>query len=98
MTHLQDMGARRPETRDPRRVEPGGPGHGGEEPPVLRGREKECAALEATIEAVRNGESRAMVLTGDAGIGKTALLDHVVSSAHDMRVLRSTGVQSEMEL
>jgi DNA-binding CsgD family transcriptional regulator len=98
MTHLQDMGARRPETTDSRRMDPGGPRHVRDDAPVLRGREKECAALEAMIEAVRNGESRAMVLTGDAGIGKTALLDHVVASAHGMRVLRSVGVQSEMEL
>ncbi len=47
---------------------------------------------------MRRGESRALVLTGDAGIGKTALLDHVVASAHDVRVLRAVGVQSEMEL
>ncbi|MGY2874352.1 DNA-binding CsgD family transcriptional regulator [Marmoricola sp. URHA0025 HA25] len=50
------------------------------------------------IDAVRKGESRALVLTGDAGIGKTALLDHVIASAHDVRVLRAAGVQSEMEL
>jgi DNA-binding NarL/FixJ family response regulator len=64
----------------------------------LRGRGAECALLDETIRAVRGGESRTLVLHGEAGIGKTALLEYVVSSAGDLQLLRATGVESEMEL
>jgi DNA-binding CsgD family transcriptional regulator len=64
----------------------------------LRGRDAECADLNELIAAVRERESRALVVQGEAGVGKTALLDHLVVSAPDMRVLRATGVESEMEL
>ena len=48
--------------------------------------------------AIRQGESRSLVLRGEAGIGKTALLDYLVESASDLTVLRAVGVESEMEL
>jgi len=64
----------------------------------LRGRGAECALLDGLIAAVREGESRALVVRGEAGVGKTALLDYAVESASDLRVLRAVGVESEMEL
>jgi DNA-binding CsgD family transcriptional regulator len=64
----------------------------------LLGRAEECARLEGLVRDVRRGESRSLVLRGDAGIGKTALLDHLVGVASDMTVLRAVGVESEMEL
>ncbi|MDQ1721945.1 MAG: hypothetical protein QOI26_1679 [Pseudonocardiales bacterium] len=48
--------------------------------------------------AVRGGQSRALVLRGEAGVGKTALLDYLVTQASNCRVVRAAGVQSEMEL
>ncbi|HEV7656395.1 MAG TPA: AAA family ATPase [Mycobacteriales bacterium] len=64
----------------------------------LGGRESECAVLDRILAAVRVGESRVLVVRGDAGVGKSALLDHVTSSATGLRVLRAGGVESEMEL
>jgi DNA-binding CsgD family transcriptional regulator len=65
---------------------------------TLRGREAECAALDVLLDAARGGESRTVVVRGEAGVGKSALLDHAIGSAQDFRVLRSVGVESEMEL
>ncbi len=65
---------------------------------ALRGRDAECAALDVLLDAARRGESRTVVLRGEAGVGKTALLDYAIGSARDFRVLRSVGVESEMEL
>ncbi len=69
-------------------------GPGGE----LWGRRRECAVLDRLIEAVRREESRALVLRGEPGVGKTALLEYLVARASGCRVVRATGVQSEMEL
>ena len=66
--------------------------------PSLRGRGTECALLDDVIAAIRAGESRTMVLHGEAGVGKTALLNYTVESAAEMRLLRATGVETEMEL
>jgi DNA-binding CsgD family transcriptional regulator len=57
-------------------------------------------ALGRLIEAVRAGESRALVVRGDPGIGKTMLLDYLAgrASGSDCRVARAVGMQSEMEL
>jgi AAA ATPase domain len=64
----------------------------------LLGRRSECARLDLLIGAVRGGASRTLVLRGEAGVGKTALLEYVSRSALGMRVLRAAGVQSEMQL
>jgi AAA ATPase domain len=64
----------------------------------LRGRRNERAALDELLAAARAGRSETLVLRGEAGIGKTALLEYAVESAPDFRVLRVAGVESEMEL
>jgi len=61
-------------------------------------RHAEQAQLTQLVEAVLNSESRAVVLRGDPGVGKTALLHFLADQATGCRVLRVTGVQSEMEL
>ncbi len=65
---------------------------------MLRGRHNECAALDALLDGAREGRSGVLVLTGEAGIGKTALLEYAAGSASDMRVVHATGVEAEMEL
>jgi AAA ATPase domain len=64
----------------------------------LTGRSSECGVLDWLVDAVRAGESRALVVAGEPGVGKTALLDYVAGRAARCRVERATGVQSEMEL
>ena len=64
----------------------------------LLGRATECALLDDVVSAIRRGEGRSLVLRGEAGIGKTALLKHLVDSAPDLTVLRAVGAESEMEL
>src|ERR1700759_4074843 len=65
---------------------------------ALRGRRDECAVLDRLREGARAGRSGVLVLQGDAGVGKTALLDYAIGSASGMRVVRASGVESEMEL
>jgi DNA-binding CsgD family transcriptional regulator len=65
---------------------------------MLVDREAEVDALERLLAAAREGLSGVLVLTGEAGIGKTALLEHVAEMADDMRVCSVTGVGSEMDL
>jgi DNA-binding CsgD family transcriptional regulator len=64
---------------------------------VLRGRSSECEALARLLDGVRAGQSSVLVLRGEAGCGKTALLDFVVELASGFRVARVVGVESEME-
>jgi DNA-binding CsgD family transcriptional regulator len=64
----------------------------------LLGRQRERDELDRFIQAVRDSESRALVVCGEPGMGKTALLDHVADHATGCRVVRAAGVQSEMEL
>ena len=64
----------------------------------LWGRERECRALDELVASVRRGESRSLVLRGEAGIGKTALLEYLVQTAADLNIVRATGIESEMEL
>jgi DNA-binding CsgD family transcriptional regulator len=54
--------------------------------------------LDRLVGAVRAGQSRALVVHGEAGVGKTALLEYVAARASGCRVVRAAGVQSEMEL
>jgi len=66
----------------------------------LTDRLAERGTLDRLIKTVSAGQSRALVVRGDPGVGKTALLDHLASQASGAgcRVARATGVQSEMEL
>ncbi|MGB6582924.1 MAG: AAA family ATPase, partial [Streptosporangiaceae bacterium] len=66
--------------------------------PGLRGRRRECEVLDRLVAGARAGQSGVLVVRGEAGIGKTALLEFVVQRAADCRIARATGVESEMEL
>jgi AAA ATPase domain len=64
----------------------------------LRGRDGECGTLSGLASEARSGSSRMVVLRGEAGVGKTALLDYVVQQATGFRCVEVAGVQSDMEL
>ncbi|MEU9317270.1 AAA family ATPase [Streptomyces sp. NPDC048295] len=64
----------------------------------LRGRRREREALDVLAAEVEAGRSAALVLRGDAGIGKSALLHHLEARVARHRVARGAGVESEMEL
>ncbi|MER7245552.1 AAA family ATPase [Kribbella sp. NPDC000426] len=70
----------------------------GRRPGGLIGRRAETTRLDHLIEEVRSGDSHALVVYGDPGVGKTALLDYAAAQARGSRVVRGSGVQSEMEL
>jgi DNA-binding CsgD family transcriptional regulator/tetratricopeptide (TPR) repeat protein len=70
----------------------------GPRPTELAGRRTECGVLDALLLAVRAEESRVLVVHGEPGMGKTALLEYLAAQAAGCRVLRAAGVQSEMEL
>jgi DNA-binding CsgD family transcriptional regulator/tetratricopeptide (TPR) repeat protein len=64
----------------------------------LLGRDAERTLLDGALTAIENGHSRVLLLRGEAGVGKTALLEYLIGSASRLRVLRAVGVESEMEL
>src|ERR1700722_5690027 len=66
--------------------------------PALLGRERERAALDGLLGELRLGRGGALVVRGEAGVGKSALLEYVAGAAADMRVAQAAGVESEMEL
>jgi AAA ATPase domain len=66
--------------------------------PVLLDRERERAALGGLLGDLRLGRGGALVVRGEAGVGKSALLAYVAGAAADMRVAQAGGVESEMEL
>jgi DNA-binding CsgD family transcriptional regulator len=65
---------------------------------LLPGPEREGAFLNELLDRLRRGHSAAIVVHGEAGVGKTALLNDVFGSASDLRVVRAAGIESEMEL
>jgi DNA-binding CsgD family transcriptional regulator len=65
---------------------------------VLTGRQPELRSMEALLHGARTGQSQVVVLRGEAGIGKSVLLDHLAEKATGCRVLRAAGVESEMEM
>jgi hypothetical protein len=66
--------------------------------PRLRGRQDECDTLSRLVAAAQEGRSQVLVLRGEAGIGKTALLEFLAGSARGCQVGRAAGVESELEL
>jgi len=64
----------------------------------LTGRQIECQVLDGLVATVRAGESHVLVLHGEPGVGKTALLEYLARRAEGCRVTRAAGVQTEMEL
>ena len=64
----------------------------------LLGRERERAALDRLVEAAREGNGGALVVHGEPGVGKTALLEDSVVRASTLRIVRSAGVEGETEL
>jgi DNA-binding CsgD family transcriptional regulator len=66
--------------------------------PKLQGRSDEHAQLDRLLENVRGGQSAVLVIRGEAGVGKTALLRHASDRASGFRVVQIAGVESEMEL
>jgi DNA-binding CsgD family transcriptional regulator/tetratricopeptide (TPR) repeat protein len=61
-------------------------------------RDAERDTLDRFVAAIRAGDSQALVVSGEAGVGKTALLDYLAANASGCRIARTTGCQSEMEL
>ncbi len=70
----------------------------GPTPPDLRGRAAEMRELEEVLAGARSGSAQALVLRGEPGVGKTALLAQLMSEADDVTITRVAGVESDMEL
>jgi DNA-binding CsgD family transcriptional regulator len=68
--------------------------------PVVRliGRQRECGVLDRVLEQARDGRGGVLAMFGEPGVGKTALLDYAVEAAVDFRIVRTVGVEAEMEL
>ena len=64
----------------------------------LVGRRSECEALDRVVASTRAGRSQILVLHGEAGVGKSALVEYLVECAAGCQIARATGVESEMEL
>src|ERR1700721_146975 len=64
----------------------------------LYGRDAELAALSDLLDRARQGTSGTLVLRGDPGIGKTALVSHLIARADGFRVIRGAGIEEESEL
>ena len=64
----------------------------------LLGRQRERDVLERLLDTARDGHGGVIVMHGDPGVGKTALLEYAVEAAEDFRVVRAAGVEGEMEL
>jgi hypothetical protein len=62
------------------------------------GRTVKTDSLEGVLSAVRDGLSGVLVLRGEAGVGKTALLDWAAGQAGDMQVARVAGAEAEMDM
>jgi DNA-binding CsgD family transcriptional regulator len=75
----------------------------GVSPPILAsggllGRKREREVLDRLLDGVRGGRGGVLVAQGEAGVGKTALLEYAVEAAHEFRIARAGGVDAEMEL
>ena len=67
-------------------------------PPTLIGRHRETETLRRLLDDVHKGKSAVLVLRGESGVGKTALLHHLIGEASGLRVTHIAGAESEMEL
>ena len=65
---------------------------------MLRGRDTELERLELLLRDVRAGESRVLVISGESGVGKSALLEHLVEQSFGCRMARAAGAQAEADL
>ena len=68
------------------------------QPVMLTGRSAQCRAVDELLGVARAGRSGTLVVRGEAGIGKTALLDYAVAAAAGFRVQRAVAVESELEM
>src|SRR5499425_739296 len=66
--------------------------------PALVDRQRERETLDGLLGDLRSGRGWALVVRGEAGVGKSALLEYAAGAAPEMRVVRAVGVESEMEL
>jgi DNA-binding CsgD family transcriptional regulator len=64
----------------------------------LLGRDRECEVLNRLIDGVRGGRGGVLVVHGEPGVGKTALLESAAQTGHEFRISRTSGVEAEMEL
>ena len=67
-------------------------------PPPLPGRDEERQLLDRLVNDVRDGRSAVVVIRGEAGVGKTALLHYCAGQASGFRIAQIAGVEAEMEL
>jgi hypothetical protein len=65
---------------------------------VLLGRERECERIDRALDRARSGQATAISIRGEAGVGKSSLLDYASERADDMKVIRVRPVESETEL
>jgi hypothetical protein len=63
----------------------------------LLGRERERGALDRLLDAARGGHGGVLVVRGEPGVGKTALLEYAIEAGREFRIARTFGVQAEME-
>src|SRR6185437_13025301 len=64
----------------------------------LLGRQREREVLDRLLEAAREGHGAVLAVHGEPGVGKTALLEYLGEAGQDFRVVRTGGVEGEMEL
>jgi hypothetical protein len=65
---------------------------------MLFGRRRECEVLDRLLVAARGGHGEAIVMHGEPGVGKTALLEYAIAAAQGFQVLRTVGNEAEREL
>src|SRR3954451_24087094 len=65
---------------------------------TLFGREREREVLDRLLDGLRAGRGGVLVMDGEAGVGKTALLEYAVEAGRELRIARTVGVEAEMEL
>src|SRR5262249_59158927 len=89
-------------TREPWPLEPAGSSSPGRPAPDIAvglvGRDGEATLIDELLDRARAGESGALVVRGEPGIGKSALLDHAVDQARGMVVLSTASVEAEADL